>query len=204
MRYTKALVPVLLVAVSSVPARAQDPRVAEAVQKVDAVAARGPFAPSWASLEKFQAPAVVPGRQVRHLHPLGRLLRARLRQRVVPAQHVPAGRRRSSRTTSRPTARSRSSATRTSSRMFKAEKFDAAALGARSSRRPARSTSCRWPSTTTASPCTTAASPTGARRRWGRSATSSASWPQAVRGRGAGLRRLLATAPSTGGSSTAA
>jgi alpha-L-fucosidase len=56
MRYTRALVPVLLVATSSVSARAQDPRVAEAVQKVDAVLAKGPFEPQWASLEKFQVP----------------------------------------------------------------------------------------------------------------------------------------------------
>ena len=59
---------------------------------------------------------MVPGRQVRHLHPLGRLLGAGLRQRVVPAEHVQGRTRRSSSTTSRPTGRRRSSATRTSSR----------------------------------------------------------------------------------------
>jgi alpha-L-fucosidase len=37
-------------------APAQDARVAEAVQKVDAVVARGPFAPQWSSLETFQVP----------------------------------------------------------------------------------------------------------------------------------------------------
>ncbi len=34
---------------------------------------------------------VVPGREVRDLLPLGRLQRPRLRQRVVPARHVPGG-----------------------------------------------------------------------------------------------------------------
>ena len=49
----------LLLLLSVVPqgARADDPRVAEAVTRVKAVAARGPFAPNWSSLEKFQAPA---------------------------------------------------------------------------------------------------------------------------------------------------
>jgi alpha-L-fucosidase len=34
----------------------QPPTVADKVHEVDAVAARGPFAPSWTSLEKFQTP----------------------------------------------------------------------------------------------------------------------------------------------------
>ena len=37
--------------------RAEDPKVARAVREVGAVAARGPFAPSWDSLAKFQTPA---------------------------------------------------------------------------------------------------------------------------------------------------
>ncbi|HVR69946.1 MAG TPA: alpha-L-fucosidase, partial [Vicinamibacteria bacterium] len=37
-------------------ARAEDPKVAEAVRTVDAVAARGPFAARWPSLERFQTP----------------------------------------------------------------------------------------------------------------------------------------------------
>ena len=60
--------------------------------------------------------AMVPRRQVRHLHPLGRVLRARVRQRVVSAQHVPRGHARvqASRRHLRPA--STSSATRISSR----------------------------------------------------------------------------------------
>jgi alpha-L-fucosidase len=47
----------LLFAVLPPGARADEPRVAAAVTQVKAVAARGPFAPHWSSLEKFQAPA---------------------------------------------------------------------------------------------------------------------------------------------------
>jgi alpha-L-fucosidase len=39
------------------PSWAADARVAAAVREVDVVAARGPFAPAWSSLAKFQAPA---------------------------------------------------------------------------------------------------------------------------------------------------
>jgi alpha-L-fucosidase len=45
--------PVMLVG----PLRAEDPKVAHAVHEVDAVVARGPFAPNWPSLAKFEAPA---------------------------------------------------------------------------------------------------------------------------------------------------
>ena len=84
---------------------------------------------------------------------------------------------------------------------FTAEQLRRGAHGPRCSRRPARATSCRSPSTTTASRCTTAASPSGAPRRWARSATSSASSPRRCGPRGwcSACRR---TAPSTGGSST--
>ena len=37
-------------------ARSQDPRVEDAIKKIDAVVARGPFRPSWDSLEKYQVP----------------------------------------------------------------------------------------------------------------------------------------------------
>ena len=77
---------------------------------------RGPVRGRLALARALPGAGVVRGRQVRHLHPLGRLLRAGVRQRVVPAQDVPAKARRSSSTTSRPTARRPSSATRTSSR----------------------------------------------------------------------------------------
>src|SRR5262245_33282117 len=46
----------LLVGLFASPARPQDARVAEAVRQVDAVVAKGPFAPQWPSLEKFQVP----------------------------------------------------------------------------------------------------------------------------------------------------
>ncbi|HEY2942446.1 MAG TPA: alpha-L-fucosidase [Vicinamibacteria bacterium] len=46
-----------LLAALAATAPAQDPGVAGTVRRVEAVAARGPFAPTWASLEKFQAPA---------------------------------------------------------------------------------------------------------------------------------------------------
>jgi len=41
---------------ASAPARAADPGVAETVRRVEAVAARGPFAPTWTSLARFQVP----------------------------------------------------------------------------------------------------------------------------------------------------
>ncbi len=70
---------------------------------------------------------LVRGREVRHLPPLGRLLRSGIRKRVVLAQHVRPGQRRLSPITSPPTARSRSSATRTSSPSSKPQHFDPAA-----------------------------------------------------------------------------
>ena len=39
---------------------------------IDEVAGRGPFQPNWESLGHFQTPRLVPRREVRHLHPLGR------------------------------------------------------------------------------------------------------------------------------------
>ena len=47
-----------------------------------------PFAPAWTLAREIPDTGLVPGRQVRDLHPLGSLLGARLRQRVVSAQHV--------------------------------------------------------------------------------------------------------------------
>ena len=52
----RELVPALLATILAAAAAAQDARVAEAVKSVDTVVARGPFAPQWASLEKFQVP----------------------------------------------------------------------------------------------------------------------------------------------------
>jgi alpha-L-fucosidase len=56
MKTRQPSLPLLLAAVCAAPALSQDTRVAEAVRQVDAVVARGPFAPQWASLEKFQVP----------------------------------------------------------------------------------------------------------------------------------------------------
>jgi alpha-L-fucosidase len=40
----------------SVPAAAEDPKVARALREVDSAVARGPFAPDWSSLAKFKTP----------------------------------------------------------------------------------------------------------------------------------------------------
>ncbi len=50
------LIGVILAIAFSNPARAQDPRVEDAVTMIDAVVARGPFRASWDSLEKYQVP----------------------------------------------------------------------------------------------------------------------------------------------------
>ena len=55
MRMTLVLVAALGVAATA-GLEAQTPTVADKVREVDAVVARGPFAPAWTSLEKFQAP----------------------------------------------------------------------------------------------------------------------------------------------------
>ena len=114
--------------------------VADKVREVEAVVARGPFAPAWTSPREVPDTRLVPRRQVRHLHPLGPLLRARLRQRVVSAQHVPEGRQGRSSTTSPPTARNREFGYKDFIPQFKAEKFDAAS-GPSCSRTPAQATS---------------------------------------------------------------
>ena len=63
-------------------------RVDTAVREARQVASEGPFLPQWESLEKYEIPAVVQRREVRNLHPLGRLLRAGLHERMVPADDV--------------------------------------------------------------------------------------------------------------------
>ncbi len=70
---------------------AEHPKAQAILKTVDKAVAAGPFAAAWPSLERFEIPAWYRDAQVRHLHPLGRLLRARLRQRVVSAQDVPEG-----------------------------------------------------------------------------------------------------------------
>ena len=165
---------------------------------------RGPFAPSWASLAKFKIPEWYQDAQVRHLHPLGRLL----------------GARRSATSGTRATCTSRATTDVRAPRRDLRPAVDVrlqglhpavqggevrrARAGPRSSRRRARATSCPWPSITTASRCTTAASRTGAPPKMG---------PEARRDRRAGRGRARPrgsssasrrTAPSTGGSSTRA
>ncbi len=56
MRRAACGVSVMLVALSAFDVAAQTPTVADKVREVQAVAARGPFAPAWSSLEKFQTP----------------------------------------------------------------------------------------------------------------------------------------------------
>jgi len=47
----------IALAITAAPTRAaQDPKVAHMIHEVDAVAARGPFAPNWASLARFKTP----------------------------------------------------------------------------------------------------------------------------------------------------
>lgn len=53
-RVARLLLAMTALATTSWPA---DPKVATALRQIDAVVARGPFAASWSSLEKFQAPA---------------------------------------------------------------------------------------------------------------------------------------------------
>src|SRR5690348_12897568 len=51
-----AAISILLALAMISPARAQDPRVEEAIRKIDAVVARGPYQASWDSLEKYEVP----------------------------------------------------------------------------------------------------------------------------------------------------
>ena len=140
---------------------------------------------------RLQRPGLVPGRQVRHLHPLGRLLRAGLRQRVVPAQHVSSRARQSSSITSRPTARRHSSATRISSRSSKPKSSIAAEWAELFKAAGAQVTSCLWPSITTASRCTTATSPTGCAAKMGPQRDVIGELADAVRDEGLIVRRLV-------------
>ena len=58
------------------------------LKEVDNIGHQGPFRPDWESLQKYEAPRVVQGREIWNLHSLGRLFRPRVRQRVVSTQHV--------------------------------------------------------------------------------------------------------------------
>ncbi len=154
-------------ALASPEAAAEDPKAQAILKTVDTAVAAGPVRGRLAVARALRGAGVVPRRQVRHLHPLGRLLRAGLRQRVVPAQHVPAGhaRVRAPRRDLRPAVDS--SATRTSSRSSRPSSSTPAQWARALQGGRARSSSCRWPSTTTASRCTTAASPSGRAAKMG-------------------------------------
>jgi alpha-L-fucosidase len=57
MNRSRVALSLLLLFSPAGPLRAEDPKVARAIREVEAVAARGPFAPDWASLAKFETPA---------------------------------------------------------------------------------------------------------------------------------------------------
>src|SRR5579863_1180195 len=58
LRRRAGLAPILILVafVFITPGLAQDARVADAIKRIDAVVARGPFHPSWDSLEHYQVP----------------------------------------------------------------------------------------------------------------------------------------------------
>ena len=83
-------------ALAFTPASAEVPgyqaKVDAKLDTVKSAIASGPFKADWDSLRAgYRTPDWFSRRQVRHLHPLGRLLGAGLRERMVFAQHVCAG-----------------------------------------------------------------------------------------------------------------
>ena len=78
-------------AAMALSALAAEPAVEREIGKIDAVVAAGPYQPDWASLEKQSVPAwYLDGKFGIFIH-WGVYSRARLRQRVVSAEHVRAG-----------------------------------------------------------------------------------------------------------------
>ena len=146
---------------------------------------------------------VVSRRQVRHLHPLGRVLGAGIRQRVVLAQHVRRRAARPTNTRSPPMARSRSSATRTSSPCSHGGALRPRRMGRslRARRRPLRGAGRR--ALATASPCTTRSSRSGTRQDGAQARRSRRLWEGGTRP-WAAISASPRTAPSTGGGTTAA
>ena len=176
----------LLVALAAVPAptrAAQDPKVARMIHEVDAVAARGPFAPNWASLARFKTPEWYQDAKfgifihwgVYSVPAFGNewYPRNMYLQGTPEFEHHVA--------TYGPQAKF---GYKDFIPQFKAEKFDARRLGGALQGAPARSSSCRWPSTTTASPCTTAPSPTGRAAKMGPKRDVIGELAQAVRAEG--------------------
>ena len=147
------------------------------LEKIEAGIAEGPFDASWDSLEAYEFPDWYHGRQVRHLHPLGALLRAGLRQRVVRTPHVRAGTKEYEhhRDTYGPQDEF---GYKDFIPMFTAEKFDAVAWaklfkdGRRHVCRARGRAPRRLPDVRQRS------LPSGTRPRWDPSATSSANWPR--------------------------
>ena len=59
-----------------------DSRRAEILRQVDSTIQQGPFRADWESLQKYDVPEWYRG-EIRDFHPLGRLFRSCLRQRMV-------------------------------------------------------------------------------------------------------------------------
>ena len=109
---------------------AQTPTVAEKVREVEAVAARGPFAPAWTSLEKFQTPDWYQDAKFGIFIHWGLYSVPAFGNEWYPRNMYKKGEKAFEHHVEDLRARSPASATRTSSRCFKAEKFDAAAWAA--------------------------------------------------------------------------
>ena len=81
---------IAIVLAPSIQAQSLQEKVAEAVRRVDAGVAQGPFAAEWSSLEKFQVPQWYLDAKFGIFIHWGVYSVPALRQRVVPAEHVSA------------------------------------------------------------------------------------------------------------------
>ena len=172
------------------------------VREVGTVAAQGPFAPSWDSLARYQVPDWYQDAKFGIFIHWGVYSVPAFGNEWYPRNMYKRGRAgvRAPRRDLRPAIAVRLQGLHPA---VQGGAVRRGAMGRACSRQPAHATSCRSPSTTTASRCTTAASRRGLRPRWARSATSSASSPRRF-GRRASCSACRPTAPSTGGSSTRA
>ena len=187
----KTVIPILALCSLSW-AQPYEKKVEDALKTVDAVAAKGPFQPNWQSLENTKVPAwYEDGKFGIFIHwgvyavpafgnewyPRNMYLQDD--EREMFQHHVK---------TYGPQSKF---GYKDFIPQLQGREVRRPARGRSCSRTPGRSSSCRWPSTTTASRCTTARSPNGARPRWGPSATS---WATGQGGSQAGpaFRRLLA------------
>ena len=163
----------------------------------------GPFRPTWESLSGYTVPDWYDDGKFGIFIHWGVYSVPGVRQRVVPAEHVPAGDE-----GVRPPRRDlgpagRRSATRTSSRCFKAEQFDARRLGRalQGGGRALRGAGRRAPRRLRR--CTTARFTDWCAAKMGPKRDVVGELAQAVRERGLVFGVSSRTAPSTGGSSTA-